>query len=565
MPSPYATVRRQHRQIETERDLRALWRSERFESPAAIEYGLRVYEMAIRVDGWGTVVAWARDALRAGQILNNQRVELAMRALEQPDDAFFLEIVDHLLDTSPPSYFKFWHALFVARHSHRGERLWRAHLAKVSDYQLVKYRRWVRKIYRKLRFRCRTDRERAIGAIAFGVYKEYDAKAYPSDVFKAYIAAHASARSRPTTTQGKAVSKARHAELFAEAAAPLRMWSVVEGIRTSARLPRTLKYLARMAPTLTDIELLRALKAFDKQLMTADHKKASQTVADTATHITERLGKMKLPLDEWAKIYPYQVSPVLRRVLETILGARIDDAVKGLALPVTLVPIVDASMDARACRTAFLAAYIAQRADAEAIAYVVRDPGKAQALSHLGPTWPYGVGSLPPVARFTAEPDHPHRLGFELVRDLFVSVAPNKTASPSSSVAMPIRCLREHLRRRAVIDRGVGPRDVPVLFFARPPNPEEHAALVAALAPFPAAILAMFEQRWNPPVDAPNAIHVQLPREAEPAMAQLVEALGQVGAHVEAFATDKAGLDRAARELLLAPPDPAVVAVVRPR
>ncbi|MEM6992672.1 MAG: hypothetical protein AAF721_19315 [Myxococcota bacterium] len=565
MSNAYANVRRQHRTIETERDLRALWRRERFESEAAVEHALRVYEMAIRVDGWATVAGWARDALADGRILNTQLVELAMRALEQPDDAFFIDVVDHLLQRAPANYFKFWHALFVARHSHRGERLMRGHLAKVSDYQLVKYRRWVRKIFRKLRFRCKTDRERAIAAIAFGVYKDYDKAAYPSEVFTAYIKAHAAARTRPVTKQGKDVPKARHAELFAEAAAPLRMWSIAEGIRTSARLPRTLKYLNRMAPTLSDIELLRALKAFDKQLMTADHKKASELVAETAEHITMRLGKMTLPIEEWAKIYPYQGSPVLQRVLETILGERFDGAVEALSgkVDATLIPIVDAALDARACRTAFLTAYVAHRSDPEGIAYLVRSSAHAQSLSHASATWPYGIGVPPPTSRFQAEPDHPHRLGFALIAELFVAIARQKSPAPGS-LDMMLRCLRAHVRRRVVVDGGVGPRDVPVLFFGTPPAEEDRAALVAALAPFPAAVLALFEQRWDPPVAADNAIHVELPRAVDGATDKLLAALDDVGSRGTAHAERKDALDREARELLLWPPDRAVVHVTRP-
>ena len=108
----------------------------------------------------------------------------------------------------------------------------------------------------------------------------------------------------------------KQAELLAEAAAPLKMWSIAEGIRTSAKIPRTLKYLSTMAPTMSDIELLRSLKAFDGKLMTADHKKASELVSDTARHISGRLGQMNLPLEEWAKILPYPKSPILRRLLD---------------------------------------------------------------------------------------------------------------------------------------------------------------------------------------------------------------------------------------------------------
>ncbi len=564
MPSAYAQVRRQHRTIETERDLRALWRRERFETEGAVEHALRVYEMAIRVDGWETVAGWARDALSNGKILNTQLVELAMRALEQPDDAFFVDVVDHLLGSAPANYFKFWHALFVARHSHRGERLFRSHLANVNDYQLVKYRRWVRRILRKLRFRCKTAREHAIGAIAFGVYKEYDPAAYPSEVFTAYIKAHAVARSRPTTKQGKDAPKARHAELFADAAAPLRMWSIAEGIRTSARLPRTLKYLNRMAPTLSDIELLRALKAFDRQLMTADHKKASELVAQTAEHITTRLGKMELPIEEWAKIYPYQQSPVLQRVVENILGERIDAVVDSLRdrVSVTPVPILDAGLDARACRAAFVLSYLLQQLDPEAVAYLVRSSSSAQALGHATAAWPYGVGVLPPVSRFTPEPNHPHRLAFDVVRELFVAVAQQKSPAPAP-VAMAIRCLRAHVRRRTVVAGTAGPRDVPVVFLGAPPNAEERAALVASLQHVPSAVLVLFERRWDPPLDADNLVHVELPRNVAGALEPLIAALTTAGERATANAAGQAARDRTGRELLLAPADAGVTPVVR--
>jgi len=559
MSSTYAQVRRQHRTIETKRDLHALWRSERFENYSTVEHALRVYEMAIRVDGWSAVSRWARDAIQAGKILNAQLVELAMRALEQPDDDFLLELVDHLLETSPPSYFRFWFALFSARHSHRGERLFRAHLAKVSDYQLVKYRRWVKKIFRKLRFRCNTDRERAIGAIAFAMYRDYDRKAYPSDVFVAYVKAHDVARSKPKTKQGKSVPKARHSELLAEAAGPLRMWSIAEGIRTSAGLPRTLKYLSVMAPSMSNVELLRALKAFDRVLMTADHKKASELVTETAAHVTERLGAMDLPLDEWAKIYPYQKSPTLKRVLEEIIGKRIEAAVAELDIGVTPIPVVETALDARGFRAAFLTSYILHRANSESPVYVA-DSNRAQAITHLSSVWPYGLGMLPPTARFTAEPDHPHRLGFDAIRELFAAVSRQRTPV-ARSLAMPIRCLRAQLRRRAQIDGEVSAGDIPILYLSAQPDEEERAALTAILAHFSASILVLFERRWDPPIE--GAICVELSRDFSSAVKQLVEALGSAAEKREAFAERKSETDRVVRELLLYLPDPGILPVLR--
>jgi hypothetical protein len=563
MPTTYARVRRQHRTIETKRDLHALWRSERLESQGAIEHTLRVYEMAIRLDGWQVVAGWARAAITAGEILNAQLVELAMRALEEPDDDFLIELVNHLLATSPPSYFEFWYALFAARHSHRGERLFRAHLAGVSDYHLVKYRRWVKKIFRKLRFRCRTAREKAIGAIAFAMYRDYDASSYPSEIFAQYIKAHDVARSKPKTKQGKSVPPGRHSELVAEALAPLRMWSIAEGIRTSHGLPRTLRYLSVMAPTLSDVELRRALKAFDRKLLTADHKKASELVTETAAHITERLRHMDLPIEEWAKIYPYQKSPILARVLEQILGDRLDAAVGELAprLAVTPVPIADSRLDARGFRCGFLAGYLLHRADLESVAYIA-GPDAAHALSHPSSLWPYGVGAVPPVRRFAAEPDHRHRVGFDTVRTMFAAVAAQRSPSPAS-MDTAIRCLRAQLRRRLVIDGEVSAADVPVLFLPGPPDEEERAALISILEHFSAAVLALFEQRWDPPLDAPRAVHLELSRDLGAATEQLVAGLERAAEHRAAFAPRKASIDRAARELLLCPPDLGIQPVLR--
>jgi hypothetical protein len=175
MPNQYTQVRRQWRDVDPERDLKALWASERFESPERVQESLRVTELAIRVAGWDAVKGWAREQLGLDRILHAQLVELAMRALERQDDAFLTEIGTTLLERSPANSFRLWFTLFSARHSHRGERLFRAHLATVEDYRLVKYRRWVRRIFRKLRCRCESPREKAVGAVAFSMPAAYTA------------------------------------------------------------------------------------------------------------------------------------------------------------------------------------------------------------------------------------------------------------------------------------------------------------------------------------------------------------------------------------------------------
>jgi len=563
VPNKYASARRRHRDIDIERDLHALWQSERFENEATVGEALRVYDIAIRVEGWKTVTAWARAALTDGKILNAQLVELAMRALEQKDDGFFASITEHLIKNAPASYFQFWHALFSARHSHRGERLFRAQLGAISDYHIVKYRRWVKRIFRKLRFRCETDREHAIGAIVFAMYAKYEPEKYPSSVFDTYLAAHRAAHTPPLTKQAKPVAKVKQAELLAEAAAPLRMWSVAEGIRTSAKIPRTLKYLSKMAPTMSDIELLRSLKAFDGKLMTADHKKASELVSDTARHISERLGQMNLPLEEWAKILPYPKSPILRRLLDDILGERLDATIERVsALPFTAIPFVDQGLDARGFRVAFLLAYVLHRTSPRAIEYLVGSDGAITTLAFTGSLWPYGLGLTPPSKRFEAEPDHPHRLGLDLIRQVFPTAAA-QTASRTRSLEAFVLALRAHLYRRAQLDRAASAADVPVLFLAAPPQDEERAALTAHLAHFSAAVLVLHEQRWDEPLEGTNLVHLNLPRAVDGAITHLLGAIQGIDEKRPAFAARKEQIDQAVRELLLAPPPP-TCSVTRP-
>lgn len=563
MSNKYATARRRHRDIDIERDLHALWQSERFEDESTVDDALRVYEMAIRVEGWQTVTGWARRALSEGKILNAQLVELAMRALEQKDDGFFATITDHLIQNAPASYFQFWYALFAARHSHRGERLFRAQLATLSDYHLVKYRRWVKRIFRKLRFRCKTDKERAVGAIAFAMYAKYESAKYPSPVFEAYLAAQRAAHTPLLTKQAKPVAKVKQAEVLAAAAAPLRMWSVAEGIRTSAKIPRTLRYLATMAPTMSDIELLRALKAFDDKLMTAEHKKASELVAETARQISTRLEQMQLPLEEWAKILPYPKSPILKRLLDDILGQRFDAAVGRVAgLPFTAIPVVDQGLDARAFRAAFVVAYALHRSHPRAIEYLAHGDGSITSLGFTGSLWPYGLGLTPPARRYAAEPDHPHRLGLDLIRQVFPGAAAQ--AEPRTGALGPcLLALRAHLYRRALLDRAASASDVPVLFLAAPPEDEERAALSACLGHFSAAVLVLFERRWDEPLAGENLVHLNLPRAVEGAITALLAAMTDIEAKRPAFASRQTQVDQAVLELLLAPP-PLVKPVTRP-
>ncbi|MEM9188342.1 MAG: hypothetical protein AAGF12_04165 [Myxococcota bacterium] len=563
MVSTYAETRRQHRAIDTERDLRQLWRSERFVDARSIEDALRIYEMAIRVDGWSTVIGWARDALSKRAILNTQLVELAMRSLEQRDDGFFGEITDHLRAHSPANYFEFWFSLFVARHSHRGERLFRKQLESVSDFHIVKYRRWVRRIFRKLRFRCKTDRERAIGAVAFGVLKNYDPKAYASEVFEQFIAASNAARTRPQTAKAKPVSGARHAQVFAAAAAPLRMWSIAEGLRTSARIPRTLEYLSVMAPTLSDVELLRALKAFDGKLLTADHKKASELVTKTAAHLTERLSAMKLTPEEWAKILPYQQSPVVSRVVEDVLGKQLDGIVEThRSLPIRAIPVLGPGLDARGFRAAFITAYALQRADRESIAYRVAVDGQVHALAHDTPLWPMGVGKAVPVERYRPEADHPHRVGFNLVRATFPEAAQVESPQPRP-VRSLVHALRAHLYRRAVVHREVLARDIPVLFLSAPPTDEERAGLLAMLSMFAGAALVLMERSWEVKLPGNHLVHVEAPKTSKGLLTSLTEAARQLRADLDPYRARKAELDRAVRALLLGPAPAAIVHVTR--
>ena len=552
MPSSYARVRREWRDTDIERELVELWRKERFEDPAAVAEALRLYEMAIRVEGWERVRDWARTALAAGQILNAQLVELAMRALERGDREFLEEVTGHLLDNSPSNYFRFFYTLFSTRHSHAGEKVFRAQLAGLSDYRVVKYRRWLRRVLRKLRFRCRTDRERAIGAIVFAMYDKYDGKAYPSEVFQAYLACHDAARTRKTKKGGKPVSKAEQMKSFALAAEKLGIWTIAEGIRTSAGLPRTRGYLATMAPKMTDGELIRSLRAFDANLKTADHKRASETVVALAEHVHQRLSAMEVTLEDWCKIYPYQQSPALLRVFEQIIGAQVQAAVTALA-PLgrfSFVPIAPLTLEGRTFRAALLMTYLLYRNHADAGAYCAAQDGTVRALAHPSALWPHGYGVEPPVWRWQDEPDHPDRALCELVRETFPVAAARKRSSPLSMKPY-IDALRAHLYRRAVIDNQASARDVPVLFLTDQPGVDERRALIAHLSMFASAVVITFEQPWHEPLAAEHVIHLSVAPTVRAVSEALLGVRDQLDARRAGFVERQPTVDREVRQLLL--------------
>lgn len=570
MSKSYAKVRRQWRDTDIERELGKLWRSERFESPEAVAEALRIYEMAIRVEGWAKVRTWARAALAEKRILNAQLVELAMRALEQDkqdgggegdetgnetggrgDREFLQEITRHLLDNSPVNYFRFYYTLFSTRHAHAGEQVFRAQLAELSDYRVVKYRRWIKRILRKLRFRCTTDRERAIGAIAFAMYDKYDAKAYPSEMFQAFLACHDAARTRKKTKTGKPVAKSEQMKTFATAAAQLGIWTTAEGIRTSAGLPRTRGYLAAMAPKMTDGELIRSLRAIDANLKTADHKRASETVVALAEHVHQRLGQMDVTLEEWCKIYPYQQSPVLLRVFEQLIGQRVAQAVAALE-PLSrfaFVPIAPLTLAGRTFRAAFLATYLLYRINREASAYLAQS-GPPRALVHPSQLWPYGYGVEPPAWRWQSEPDQPDRVLCELVRETFPVAAARKRATPLPMKPY-IDGLRSHLYRRALVDRQASARDVPVLFLTGEPGVDERKALTTHLQMFASAVLVTFEKPWREPLADERVIHLNVSPTLADMNEQFVGVRERLLSQEATFLARQPAVDREVRHLLL--------------
>ncbi|HEU5073066.1 MAG TPA: hypothetical protein VFU02_02820 [Polyangiaceae bacterium] len=167
----------------------------------------------------------------------------------------------------------------------------------------------------------------------------------------------------------------------------------------------------------------------------------------------------------------------------------------------------------------------------------------------------------PPVRRFEAEPDHPRRLGLDLIRQVFPATAAQ--AEPRAHSLEPIlSALRAHLYRRALLDRAASASDVPVLFMTAPPEDEERAALAARLAHFSAAVLVLFERHWDEPLAGENLVHLSLPRSVDGALAALLAATPGIDAKRPAFAARQAQVDQAVRELLLAPP-PVVRSVTR--
>lgn len=555
MPSRYTDVRRQWRATDPERDLTRLWRAERFEEPAAIEEALRVYELAVRVSGWEAVKGWARAAFDEGRILNAHVVELAMRAFEQRDVAFVTELTGKMLGRSPPSFFRFWYTLFCTRHSHAGEKIFRTQLAELSDYHAVKYRRGLRKILRKLRFRCETPREKAQAAIAFGAYRDYDKEAYSSEVFEAYIACHKAASNKPKNKQDRPASPEQHATHFARAAAKLGIWSIVEGVRTSAKLPRTLGYLAAMAPGMTDLELRRSLKAFDARLKGATHKKAPEEVVELAAYLRGRLQAMQgVSLEDWCKVYPYLTSRSLCDVVEDVvdlrLGARPEPlGGQGWGFAPLVVP---ETLEARAFRAALLASYILYGATGDGTLYLVR-PGAPRLLAPPSPLWPHGTGVLPTAARWGLGPDRPHRAFYDLVRGTFPDAAKRRATAPLG-VDNYVQALRHHLYRRQVLDRAPPSRDVPLLVMTGEPEAAERRALLAHLAMFPAAVLVKLDAPWKNPLDGSHLTHLYAPEGVAELLAPLAGLENAVAEARSAFEARKLEVERALRHLLLAAP-----------
>ena len=255
-----------------------------------------------------------------------QLVELGWGALEQKDEAFFRSVVRRLFHLAPNRYFEFWYTMFRARHLHRGERLFRSELEWLSDVHVVRHRRWLKRIFRKLRFRCKTDRERAIGAIVFGRYAEYRSELYLSSVFETYLEAQRAA-CLARTSKAEALER-QHADVFATAAGSLGVWSVAEGMRAAAKIPRTLGYMNQMVPGMSDAELLRALKIFDEQLSSTNCGPVSELVSEVALQLSERLRRMALPLEEWVKVLPHLKGPVLCQVVHDIVGQGLGKATK---------------------------------------------------------------------------------------------------------------------------------------------------------------------------------------------------------------------------------------------
>jgi len=553
MAKDYSEVRRGWRRIDTHADLEAIWRGERFETPRAIEDALRVYELAIRVDGWDALKGWAQPLLADGVILNAQLVELAMRSIEQRDAAFFESITVHLMGSSPPNYFRFWLALFTTRHSSYGERLFRQQLANLSDFHVVKYRRQLRKILRKLRFRCTTAKELAIGAIAFAEYKKYDAKAYPSALFTALIECQKLARTPPHGKKDKPVSRTLHVALFSETAAALGIWSVTEGIRTSARLPRTLTYLSAMAPKMTDNELRRSLRAFDGQLKTATHKKASERVVALADLIKARLGRMNVSLEEWAKLYPYLESPLLRGVLEALIDAGVSEHTAALARGPSFCPvvIVPEGLEGRRFRAGLLGGYVLHRLDP--MASVSLTGAQTRMLSRPSALLPYGYGVVHGVKHWRAEPKKAHGVLYELVRSTFPDAAGRRRNTPID-LQWAINALRAHLRRRATLDGGVSELDVPVLLLTHEPPADKRDGLHAHLDMFPGAVLVLLESEWTTKVQREHVLCIALPATVAGVLGLVQQVREALPAWQEAFGPRKTALDREARQLMLGSP-----------
>jgi hypothetical protein len=483
-----------------------------------------------------------------------------MRALALGDAGFLSEMTRTLIDRSPPNYFRFWYSLFTARHSHRGERLFRTELAALRDDHAVKYRRWLRKIFRRLRFRCDTPREKAIGAVVFSLQKQYLSDGYRSDVFDAFFEAHRVATSELKSKTGKVLSGERRAERFAEAAASLGIWSIAEGIRTSARVPRTLHYLSTMAPRMTDTEVRRALRAFDGYLGAADHKKAPEAVVACADYLRTRLSTMNVPLGEWAKILPYAQSPPLTRVLEELVGVRLQATVAWASevAPFTAVPVLDTQLDARAFRTAFVLSYALQQSRGDSNALVIDPVGSLRVLAHASPLWPYGVCIDPPAARWEADPDHRYRIGFSALREMFPLVAKRQNAE-GRSLAYVQRALRWHLWQRATVDGGCVEHDVPVIFLTEPPSVDERNALAAHLDCFSAAVLVLFETPWhNRTLARAHVHHCTVPRDLAEATDVITDALRKVPELQQGFAARREGVSREVRRLALAPQPPVI-------
>ena len=143
-----------------------------------------------------------------------------------------------------------------------------------------------------------------------------------------------------------------------------------------------------------------------------------------------------------------------------------------------------------------------------------------------------------------------HVLRHDLVRSTFPDAAKRRASEPVE-LDPTIAALRAHLRRRAVVDGGVGASDVPVILLTHEPRLEERDGLRAHLQMFPGAALVLLESEWSKPLEDPGVLCLSVPATVTGVLTLVEQLRAALPGWSAGFAESKDARDREVRHLLL--------------